>query len=623
MKLSRKSRQRQGSVLLLTLFLLIVMAMLGTGFMVLLPVEMRSAHKDRAAVMTSYGADGALQAVMNDLRAKVPLDDISRSAVEMGGGWSYQVENVEQLADEQFRVTTVGLLRGKALRRAVAIIDDGSQESALYYGGDASGGAQTINQNGAWPTTVPIVGDVFVNGTWYVDNSVTPATPPFQGAIHQTEPLNPGAGVGARGEKYTGTVPTTAAQYGALYTQGMDAIQRTGQVPASDRLTSDQVNKNLLMAVFGLPDSSGIAASKSAYSGAGVQVPSTGSTMSGGIYINPKGSSDFSIDFSVDANGNGVMTVANGSTVTTITSVTEGGTYGGTTIASTDDRLVVSTGAASGGATTTTTSGGGNGNGNGGGSTATSGSTGGGGTGKGNGKGGGGSATGTSGTGTSGTSGTTAGGGGTSGTTGGGSTGGASSATIYNADFSEGFPVYVNGDVVSVKGTYKGSMTVASAGDMTITGELLKSGWSAGDLPGDTDGDAESDPTNDNSLGLVACVNAGNNSKGMSLDLSGAPIPSNGEFYIYAYLTSLSANDNVAKMLSNPQHPDLPNGTKFNLVGSLYWAPTTPGQINTATRFLGTFAKQLVLDPERPPFFPGPNSFIPRIRSYVDIPVGE
>lgn len=616
MKLS-KGLKRRGSVLLLTLFLLILLAMLGTGFMVLLPVEMRSAHKDRAAVMTSYGADGALQVVMNDLRAKVPPEDISRASVDMGGGWSFQVENVEALAEEQFRVTTVGLLRGKVLRRAVAIIDDGSQESALYYGGDSNGGPQTINQNGAWPTTVPIIGDVYVNGTWYVDNSVTPNTPPFQGSIHQTEPLEPGAGVGARGEKYTGSVPTTAADYGALYTQGMDAIQRTGSVPASDRLTTTQVNNSLLMAVFGLSDPSEIAAARSSYSGAGVQVPSSGASMAGGIYINPNGSTDFSIVFSVDANGNGVTTVSNGSSVTTITSVTEGGSYAGTNISSSDDRLVVSTGGgvAPGGPTTGSATGGGNGNGNGGGGSGTT--TGGGGSGKGSGKGSGG---GTSGTG--GTSGSTTGGSG-SGTAGATSGGGSSAATVYNADLSEGFPIYVNGDVVSVKGNYKGNMTVASTGDMTITGELLKDGWAAGDLPGDLDGDAENDPTNKNSLGLVACVAAANNSKGMSLDLTGATVPASGEFYVYAYLTSLSANDNVAKMLSNPQHPDLPNGTKFSLIGSMYWAPTTPGQINTATRFLGEYARQLVLDPQRPPFFPGPNSFIPRVRSYVDIPVGE
>lgn len=592
MKLPIHRSHRRGSVLLLTFFLLILLALLGTGFMALLPVEMRSAHKDRVAVMTSYAADGALQVVMNDLRNSVPPASVSRTAVQTGGGWSYQVEDVETLAKEEFRVTTVGLLHGKIQRRAVAIIDDGSQESALYYGGDSGGGQQTINQNGAWPTTVPIVGDVFVNGTWYVDNSVTPASPPFQGTIHQTNPLAPGGSIGARGEKYTGAVPTTTAQYGALYTQGIDAIQRVGSVPAADRLTHAQVEENLLMGVFGLSSPSGIASAKTTYAAAGVQVPALHQAMTGGIYVNPNGSTDFAIAFSVDANGNGVTTITNGTNVTTITTVTEGGTYGGTTISASDDRLVVSTSAAASGGTT-----GGNGNGNGGG---------------GNGNGGGGNGNGGGGNGN--------GGGGS-----GGATGGSTSptTTVYSADLSEGFPLYVNGDVTSIKGTYKGNMTVAATGDMTITGELLKSGWSAGDLPGDTDGDPEVDPVNNNSLGLVACVAAGNNSKGLSLDLTGAPIPASREFYIYAYVTSLSANDTVAKMLSNPQHPDLPNGTKFNLVGSMYWAPTTPGQINTATRFLSSFAKKLVLDPERPPFFPGPNSFIPRIRSYVDIPVGE
>ena len=84
----------------------------------------------------------------------------------------------------------------------------------------------------------------------------------------------------------------------------------------------------------------------------------------------------------------------------------------------------------------------------------------------------------------------------------------------------------------------------------------------------------------------------------------------------------MSKTDGNSKMFSNNQHPDLPNGTTLSLIGSFVYAPTTPGQINTTMRFVETW-KQVILDNSRPIAFPGKSSFVPRLRSYVDIPVGD
>ena len=99
-------------------------------------------------------------------------------------------------------------------------------------------------------------------------------------------------------------------------------------------------------------------------------------------------------------------------------------------------------------------------------------------------------------------------------------------------------------------------------------------------------------------------------------------IPSDNEYFVYAYVTALSQTDGNAKLFSNNQHPDLPDGTTLSLIGSVAWAPTTPGHINTAMNFVETW-NEIVLDPTRPIGFPGSDQFVPRIRSYVDLPVAR
>lgn len=546
----RPWKRPRGSVMLLTMFLLMFLALLGTGFMALLPVEMRSAQKDRSSVMASYAADAGVQHAMSQLKIAMNtppsafnVNEISKAPRELGSGWQYKIEDIVEIAPEEFRVTSVGMLRGKVQRRAVAIIDDGSDGFAIQITADDTGTSQNINQNGAWPTDVPIEGDVYVQGTWYVDNNGfnmnTPnPNPPFKGTVFQTDP----SGGAMRGEKYVGSAPSSSTQYATLYTNGMDAIQpySVDDVYQEDLVLVDQVRKSLLMGVFGTDQPSSAVTSASALTIArapGVNIPNskTPGTMDGGIYINPtsgaNGMNNFAVEFSVQA-GNGVTTVTNNGVVTRITSVTEGGTYNGQTFSADQDRLVVQ---------------------------KTPGGT-----------------------------------------------------AIYNAEFNEGDVVYINGNVTSVKGIYKGNRTVAATGDMTITGELLKSDTPRGEKPTSRSNDA---------LGLICSFDA-NSSKGMSIDMPTASRPLGNEYFVYAYVTALSQTDGNAKMFSNNQHPDLPAGTSLTWVGSLLWAPTTAGQISTAMRFIDDWNK-VVIDDNRPDFFPGKHTWIPRLRSYVDTMVGE
>ena len=76
-------------------------------------------------------------------------------------------------------------------------------------------------------------------------------------------------------------------------------------------------------------------------------------------------------------------------------------------------------------------------------------------------------------------------------------------------------------------------------------------------------------------------------------------------------------------MFSRSQHPSLPAGTTLTLIGALTWAPTTAGQINTGMDYIAENWKEIIIDSNRPLGFPSGGKYIPRVRSYVDVPVGE
>jgi len=602
-----KKRKRRGSILVLTLFILVILAILGTAFVVLIPVEMRNAQKDRAVVQASYGADAAVRFVMNELRNGVDYQDISNSTVDMGGGWQYRVDNIELLANDEYRVSTSGLLRGLVKRRAVAIIDNANinNSNAIVFTDHDVDGAQIINPQGAWPVNVPVTGNVFIQGTWHLDRSgvgdlSTISDPPINGRIYHTDP----SGGGLRGEENTGG-NLAAGDYQFVYENGQDAIQPYGgQLEEENLLLQDQVRGNLLSEVFGVDSST--AETLAGNVSDAFEVPNNSGTMAGGIYVNPggaqKGNQPGACDvvLSVDGNGNGVITVTNSEQTTTFTFITEGGTYGSTTVPAGQDRLYVENVPAAGGG------------GSGGGGGKKGGKKGGGGGKKGGKKGGGG------------------GGGGTSSPT----------TAMFDGDFSQGNVVYIDAAINSIEGEHKGNHTIAAADAITITNDILKSDTPRGREPNNDSTDT---------LGLIACADSGNSSPGFSIAMDNntttwnraidqADVHENGgqgdgqpdgnmdsdEFFVYSYITSLSKTDGNAKMLSNNQHPSLPQGKTMSLIGNLTWAPTTPGHINTGMNFIETW-NQVILDENTPIAFPNPIAevFIPQIRSYVDLPVAE
>ncbi len=556
-KIRRASR---GSVLLLTLFLLIILGTLGTGFMALLPVELRSAHRDRSVVQSAYGADAAVLSVMNALYVDVSdYDDIPLNVeVPVANGWTYAVESVEQIDIEEFRITTRGSLRGVVQRRAVALVDDGSTTEAVKNTASTVNGAAV----GSWPATVPIKGDVLWMGTWDVNNSGynmnAVGNPPFQGTIYQTQQ----GGDALMKENYTGTNPT-AGQYPNLYTQGMAAIQPAPPMDEDALLNSTATQQNLLKKVFNTDDGTAATAAATAV---GATVPARitkqGSVMSGGIFINdtngnPNGGGPsanqrkFTVRFTTvpfpdnpnNPSGVGRTTITRGDgVVTTITTIKAGkplppGIVGPAT--ANVDRISIKT---SGGPNNTQ-----------------------------------------------------------------------HVTELLETDIDTGHAIYIDGEVTSMQGTFRGNRTIGVRGDTTIDGELLKSDTPRGQEPLASSKDA---------LGVVGTIKASNNSVGTNFSITNAtyPKPADNIYYVYAYLTGLDGNDTNNKLFFQSS---IPNNTSIHLIGSLQFAPSNGGLMGHTMDFVTSAFEQVTVDPLRPFGFPGLDRFIPRLRAYVDIPVAD
>ena len=524
-----RPRKYRGSIVLLTLFIIVFLALLGTGFTALLPVEMQSAKRDRTVVQAGFGADSGLRMVLDQLYHDVAWYNIETDKpVALSSNWSYLVENIEELEPGIYRVTTAGLRNGIVRRRAVAIVDNGAGKFALRFTTYDTSGTQSINSEGAWPVNVPITGDVFLQGTWYVDDTGVDLSKenldrPFKGLIFQTDPT----GDAPRGERYVGPTPQNVSEYANLYDYGIDAVQTYDPAKVGDDLlfVSSDMNPRMIRLALGV-DTDTKAKSILAKMSGSVYVGDTDKDgiLEGGLYIDGDVTTRFSYDPS-----SGVATTVLQSATTTVTLKTRKALEDN--YVTSPDQMQVTIGS--------------------GGSTAT-----------------------------------------------------------YQCDLNKGYVIYVNGEVTSVGGTYMGSQTLAAARGITITDELLKS-----DTPRGKEPDGSRDV-----LGLVACLNPGSNDPGMSIDMQS--VPPDKEYFLYAHLTALSHNDRDAKMFSRSQHPALPDGTTLSLYGSMSWAPTTAGQINTSMDYISSW-KQVVLDSHLPVGFPGGGKYIPRVRSYVDLPVGQ
>lgn len=536
----KKTRKSRGSVLLLTFFLLIILAILGTGFVALLPVELRSAQRDRSVVQSTYGADAAVLSVMNDLYAGVKADQIVvGTQTTMANGWTYSVEEVEKMGLELFRVTTSSSLHGKVQRRAVAIIDDGSGTEAVKNTANVVDGDSV----GAWPATVPIKGDILWMGTWNVDNAGynmnNAGNPPFQGTIFQTKQN----GSALRQESYTSGNPT-AAQYPNLYSSGMAAIQPSYQLSEDDLLNSTDSQKDMLGYVFGTTDGNAALAAASAVPASSVKVTKSGTAMTGGIYINDDNGNvnsngpsankrRFKVEFTAPSAGIGRMMVTrdDGAMSVEIVTIEAGaplpmGIAGAST--STQDRIFVKSGA---------------------------------------------------------------------------------TTELLTTDIDAGHVVYIDGEITGMKGTFRGNRTIASTGDVAISGELLKADTPRGQEPTSASKDT---------LGIVGTVKAPNNSVGTNIKIPNGSVPTDNTYYLYCYLTGLDGNDTNNKLF---KESSIPNGTKVHLMGSLQFAPSNGGLMGHTMGFVKGAFKQVTVDPLRPFGFPGAGRFVPRLRAYVDIPV--
>ena len=553
--LKRFRKDSRGSVLLLTFFLLIILAMLGTGFLALVPVEMRSAQKDRSALQSAYGADAGVQSAMNSLNdvlndgnAATDCEDIpTGAAVEMANGWSYMIEDVEEIGEEQFRITATGSLRNVVQRRVVALVDDGSGESAV-----AMKGVTTVNGTSpgdGWPTSVPVKGDILWMGTFLCNNQGfnmnNLSNPPFQGTIFQTQQN----GDGLRDEDYSGTNPT-AGQYPSLYTQGLGAVQPAPAMSAEELLTSQQTQQTLLKQVFN--DTSGTNAVSRANA-----VPTTTSyyvekasgSMTGGIYINDGGGNvnnsvarNFVVRFSappVTPAGTGLTTITRGdgrvTRITTIKANTAVPGFSGITGAPAtlnEDRIAIASGTMVGGNFVPT------------------------------------------------------------------------QTDILKSDIDAGHVMYIDGKVTSMQGTYTGNRTIGVMNDTVIDGELLKSDTARGAEPTNASRDA---------LGIVGTITAPNNSVGTNIKITNPgtyPAPVDKTYYIYAYLTGLDGNDVNGKLFKDAS---IPATHKVHLMGSLQIAPTNNGQMNHTLDFVKSSFKQVTIDNLRPFGFPGANRFVAQL----------
>ena len=565
----RKSRRR-GSILVLTLFLLILLALMGTAFSLLLPTEMRNAQKDREAVQTAYGADAAVLYAMTELekgRQKVDRDAIVAHTATMGGdGWTYRIESVEPLdpsdtdpnsEPEVLKVVTAGLHHGKVRRRATAIVDNGSENgpSAFLMSTDSPNSPFVMDGNQSWPATTAIIGDVYVLGRWGVDNSSTPAAPPFSGTIYQTQQ----GGNGGKGESYTGTALQTLAQYNTLYARGLDGVQN---VPESDigeamYLTRDATRDRVLGYLFGTKDKTTIGAMNVAAKAApGLHIPLDASGKSnGGLFVN---GGDYDVILSTDTTnsttgkpnsittysgssalalgtmqGSSTITSAGVSTTSTfkVIHVTEGGNYGGGLIDPDQDTMVVQ------------------------------------------------KADGTF-------------------------------LKQYPADFSKGSVLYSNGDLTA-QGTYTGNKTIAATESFSLVGDVLKAGVNPGDQP---------TGTRDEVIGFIANADAPTSSSGFTVDFNQQPTTGD-TYHIYASLMTLMKTDQNTKMFSNAQHPNIPNGKKMVIYGQYAHGPTNGGQFNTELNFIEEYVQALVQD-ETPLGWPTRGgTFRSRVRAYVDQPV--
>jgi hypothetical protein len=574
-------KRSRGSILLLVLFLLIILAMMGSAFAILLPVEMSNAKRDRANIQTAYAADAGVLWVMeqfdtNDaFREADGWNNLEGETQVLSSEWEWRVASVDKLeGEEAYRVVTEGIRkRGSqrdVLRRAVAIIDNGlrsDQPAILLSASDVNGNSPMGgNPNTYWPGDVPIYGDVIVAGHWAVDDGAIDFNngPTFTGTVTQTV----GGGSALRGESYKSN-DLTVDQYDDAYTNGIDGVQTVdaGDLSESIFLESNATRQRLQESLFSTNDTSIIDTMNDTTANSnGIHIPlNSAGKPNGGVIVNSGGGNgdEYDLVFSTDANGNSIMNYTGDAlnsintieanapgTLDNVSNTTTSGNFqiihvsDGTSFNSNgEERLVIRN------ATTNT--------------------------------------------------------------------------ILYNeeAEFGTGSVVYNHGSL-NVQGTYSGEKTVAATLGVTITGELMKDRLPRGMTTPEAlaDGnisEVDKEKISNSLLGLICNIEAGNASQGFRFDINN--VDPDGQVYIHSSLMGLSKTNVNTKMFGNNIGHNLPNNAKVHIYGQLATGPTNAGQFKKEIEFFKASMAAFTMDNLPGPWPPSSGDrFRSNLRAYVD-----
>jgi len=319
--------RRRGSVLVLSVFFMIVTSFVAYAFLVLIPGEMVGARRYHRDTQASQVANAGVQDALLWMESQVAAGDPPTGSFShpMLPGWEYAVSVTGPVAAgelEVYRVQSEAREAGHLRRRALAFVQ---REG---FGAYVRLEDRHATDNGLIVNRTLVDGPYHSNQDFYlleVDNAFysSGGPPIFQGTYSQagfrTHPFDApavGDGLGYRNLPTSAGVfpfhPLTGApndaRYRRIFSQGREGL----------KVNAERIE----LPVFGTPHPLRQRAwtGPSAPSTAGVHLDATGSAMAGGILIHGDAAS---LRLSVDASDNGVMTVQTGTATTRITAVSD------------------------------------------------------------------------------------------------------------------------------------------------------------------------------------------------------------------------------------------------------------------------------------------------------------
>lgn len=306
--LSKRSRKSRGSVLMLSIFLLIALFITASAFLNLIPLESRAAQRSERIAMSSLACDSGVTESLSWLRNQLAPPDGTPSREPMaasvypseasrtrnvGGGWAYQwrleADNETfPYGSNPIRGYTIivrSYFNGKVQReaRAQVIQDSLSKYAALYnmWPEDLVQGVRS--------TTVPAGGPVHTNGTmrlWIQEGAAfwgSAGKPPYSHGLTAHGTLAGSQdGFGYFQGNYNGTdatkVPYNAGGPIASRYNRMSADGREGMKAGADKIPLPTNTFSLRDAAWGFNASTAVPTT------AGVYLNETGGSVNG-VYI--------------------------------------------------------------------------------------------------------------------------------------------------------------------------------------------------------------------------------------------------------------------------------------------------------------------------------------------------